>query len=372
MDCSNNAPLKGASVTPEPITGRETAQQLLDKAFPAFVGRDLRNAYYTVRRAIKHEARVFATLSGAMTPAGLHFSCLIPLVEAGLINSLTTTGANCYHDIHRVLGDVIHEVNPYGDDLEYRDQNIIRIFDLGFDEDVLFRADEWFKQVLLKEHFQRRMGVVEMNWLLGREIHEYKKATGISTPSLLETCYLYDVPVFVGAPQDGSIFLQVANLKLRMGEEFRFELDPVQDVLDMAGLQYWCHNSGKPTAVLILGGGVPKNFTLQGEPMVCQFLMQEMKGFDYDVQFCVDVVDNGALSSCPAGEAHTWGKTSAECVQQNSVYCRTDLTVSVPLVTAALLGEEALHRTPERLYGKLPEARELLRTAAMEAPASAE
>ena len=67
-------------------------------------------------------------------------------------------------------------------------------------------------------------------------------------------------------------------------------------------------------AVWILGGGVPKNYTLQGEPLLDQILGVPTHGFDIDVQFCVDPVDNGALSSCPAGEGHTWGKVSAESV----------------------------------------------------------
>ena len=77
----------------------------------------------------------------------------------------------------------------------------------------------------------------------------------------------------------------------------------------------------KPMAVWILGGGVPKNYTLQGEPLLDQILGVPTHGFDIDVQFCVDPVDNGALSSCPAGEGHTWGKVSAESVESGSSTC---------------------------------------------------
>ena len=57
---------------------------------------------------------VFLSVSGAMTPAGLHQSCIIPLIKSGAVSCLTTTGANVYHDLHRTLGYVIHEVNPQG------------------------------------------------------------------------------------------------------------------------------------------------------------------------------------------------------------------------------------------------------------------
>jgi hypothetical protein len=89
----------------------------------------------------------------------------------------------------------------------------------------------------------------------------------------------------------------------------------------MAAMQHYCrHNFDGKLAIWILGGGVPKNYTLQGEPLLDQILNVPTHGFDIDVQFCVDPVDNGALSSCPAGEGHTWGKVSVEAVETGSMY----------------------------------------------------
>jgi deoxyhypusine synthase len=102
-------------------------------------------------------------------------------------------------------------------------------------------------------------------------------------------------------------------------------------------------------AVLILGGGVPKNYTLQGEPLLDQILGVPTEGFDIDVQFCVDPVDNGALSSCPAGEGHTWGKVSPEGVGR-SVYVHADVTAVFPWVVHALLGDPSRARKHRRLY----------------------
>jgi deoxyhypusine synthase len=103
-------------------------------------------------------------------------------------------------------------------------------------------------------------------------------------------------------------------------------------------------------AIWILGGGVPKNYTLQGEPLLDQILGVPTHGFDVDVQFCVDPVDNGALSSCPAGEGHTWGKVSAESVATGSVYVHADVTAVFPWITYALLADPKIHRKPRRLY----------------------
>src|SRR5204863_9017145 len=131
---------------------------------------------------------------------------------------------------------------------------------------------------------------------------------------------------------------------------FRFRLDVPRDVYSMAALQNLARKRRGQASVWILGGGVPKNYTLQGEPLLSQILGVDARGFDIDVQVCVDVADNGALSSCSADEGHTWGKTSAECVESRSVYLRTDVTVAVPVLTSALLSDPGLRREPKRMY----------------------
>ena len=83
-------------------------------------------------------------------------------------------------------------------------------------------------------------------------------------------------------------------------------------------------------------------------------------GFDIDVQFCVDPVDNGALSSCPAGEGHTWGKVSVEAVETGSVYVHTDVTAVFPWLTHALLSDPKMKRPAKRFLDKLWAARAFL------------
>jgi deoxyhypusine synthase len=81
-----------------------------------------------------------------------------------------------------------------------------------------------------------------------------------------------------------------------------------------------------------------------------QILGVPTDGFDIDVQVCVDPVDNGALSSCPAGEGHTWGKVSAESVQTGSMYVHADVTAVFPWLTYALLSDAKMRRKPRRLF----------------------
>jgi len=349
---------RARDIKPRRITGRERPAEIIEGAFPAYVGRQERTAYQLMKKCIAERHAIFLTMSGAMTPAGLHQSCLIPLLERGIVDSITTTGANLYHDAHRVIGHRIREINPNSGDLALRLARIIRIYDVGFAEDTLFKTDQLFSALLQKPAFQKRMTTTELHYLLGREMSALEKALGVTEPSLLSTAYRMGVPIFVGAVQDGSIFLNVVKLRALLGDAFKLELDVSDDVFEMGALQHHCFAGlKKKMAIWILGGGVPKNYTLQGEPLLDQILGVPTHGFDIDVQFCVDPVDNGALSSCPAGEGHTWGKVSAESVASGSVYVHSDVTAVFPWLTYALMSDEKLKKKPLRLIDARAKAR---------------
>jgi deoxyhypusine synthase len=352
---------RARAVSPAAIRGNERPAEIIAEKFPAYVGRNLRLAYELMHATVERRAATFLTLSGAMTPAGLHASCLIPLIERGLIDVVTTTGANLYHDAHRVIGHAVREIDPNAGDLAMRKARIIRIYDLAFPEEALLDTDRLFSAIISKPRFQKRMTTPEFHRLLGEELAGLEEKLGVKQPSLLATAYRHDVPIFVGAVQDGSIFLNVVKLKALGGDEFRCEIDPVADVFEMAAVQHYCQEAlERPLAVWMLGGGVPKNYTLQGEPLLSQILGVPTPGFDIDVQICVDVSDNGALSGASAAEGHTWGKTTAESVERGSVYCRTDVTVAMPWLTYALLSDPKMRKPALRLSKKLAQANALL------------
>ena len=141
-------------VRPRAIAGDETPHEIITHGFPAYVGRQERTAYDLMRRSIEQDCAVFLTFSGAMTPAGLHQSCLSPLLERGLIDCITTTGANLYHDAHRIIGHRMREIDPSAGDLQYRLARIIRIYDLGFWEETLLETDKLFSAILRGQEFQ--------------------------------------------------------------------------------------------------------------------------------------------------------------------------------------------------------------------------
>lgn len=353
--------VRAPKVRPAAIHGKERPAEVLEQKFPAFAGRQLRDAHELMRTTIEQGAATFLTMSGAMTPAGLHSSCIIPMIERGMIDAITTTGANLYHDAHRVIGHAVHEIDPNTGDLALREARCIRIYDLAFPEQALLDCDRVFSAMIAKPAFQKRMGTAEFHRLLGEEMDRLERALKVKQPSLLSTAYRHKVPIFVGAVQDGSIFLNVVKLRALLGESFKCEIDPAQDVFEMSALQHYCQAKlKKRLAVWMLGGGVPKNYTLQGEPLLGQIFDIPTRGFDIDVQICVDVADNGALSGATAAEGHTWGKTSAESVQQGSVYCRADVTMVMPFLTHALMSDPKMKKRGLRLADHMAAATRLL------------
>lgn len=344
-------PNRGTPLQASPITGQESTESLLQNCFLAYGGREVRQAYQLLKRAISENHLITVTLSGAMTPADIGRSCLNVMIERGMTDILCTTGANLYHDLHRSLGFILEEGTPWIDDRELRQERTIRIYDIFFHEEVLLQTDLFFASILQGEEFQRSMTTPEFHHLLGKYVYELENRAGITNRSVLSTCYLHQVPVFCGAPQDGSIFLNVVKLRKQLGDDFRFNLDLVQDVFEFAAYQYYAKKqSPGRMAVLILGGGVPKNYTLQGEPLLSQIFGLEIEGYDIDIQISDANVHTGGLSGCPASEGHTWGKTSSECVI-NSVFCHGDVTQLLPVLVHAA-AQQGLNKDGARLLSR--------------------
>lgn len=348
----------GPLVVGAPLTGRESTREVIERAFQAFVGRELRTAYQIIRRMIIEDHTIVLALSGAMTPASLHTTCLIPLIKAEIIDILVTTGANIYHDLQRAIDGEFFAVDPNIGDIQLRRSGLTRIYDLVFPEDDLYRTDKLVQKLLTQKAFQRRMTTPEFHDLLGQHAVQFlnKKA---QESSLTVQAYRARVPIFCGAPQDGSIYLNVAYLKRKLGEKFQFGIDLETDIHEF-GAYHWLakHRWSKKLSIIILGGGVPKNYSLQPEPYLSQICGLETEGYDCDVQICDAHVQNGGLSSCTAGEAHTWGKVSAE-FQKNSQYVFADVTAVFPFIVHALL-QEGLKKTPRRLLDRRDEALKLL------------
>ena len=167
--------LRGQRIDPKPITGRETIPELVDNAFLAYnSGRLAEGCRLFTELMLEEDVTVGMSLTGAMTPAGLGMSTIIPLLEAGFIDWVVSTGANLYHDAHFGLGLTMHRGTPFADDVELREEGVVRIYDIFFDYEVLLSTDAYIRDVSAGPEFQRPMSTAEYHYLLGGYILDRK------------------------------------------------------------------------------------------------------------------------------------------------------------------------------------------------------
>ncbi|MBX6364513.1 MAG: deoxyhypusine synthase [Gemmatimonadetes bacterium] len=349
--------LAGRRIEPQRITAGMTAADLIDGTFLAYNAARLREGCRLfVEKMLEPEVTVGVTLTGALTPAGLGMSALIPMIEAGFIDWIISTGANLYHDTHFGLGLEMHQGNPFVSDLVLREEEVVRIYDIFFDYQVLLDTDAFFRKVIGGEEFQRTMSTAEFHHLCGKYVLERQKALGQTGKSLLATCHEYDVPVYTSSPGDSSIGMNVAAMALQGN---RLQLDPSADVNETASIVLDAKRTGGRSAVLIFGGGSPKNFMLQTEPQIQEVLGIEERGHDYFLQFTDARPDTGGLSGATPAEAVSWGKIDPNQLP-DAVVCYTDATLALPLLASYALSRHA-PREPKRLFRRREAMMERLR-----------
>ena len=326
--------LRGQRIDPGAISGREMVADLIDGAFLAYNAGRLRDgcALFT-QRMLAPEATVGMSLTGAMTPAGLGMSCLIPLMEAGFVDWLISTGANLYHDAHFGLGLSMHRGTPHADDVELRDKGVVRIYDIFFDYSVLLSTDAFIREVSAREEFQRPMSTAEYHWLLGKYMRERERALGLHRRSVLAAAHELDVPIYTSSPGDSSIGMNVAEQALA-GSKLRFDVSA--DVNETAAIVLDAKRSGGKSGCLIVGGGSPKNFLLQTEPQIQEVLGIDERGHDYFLQMTDARPDTGGLSGATPAEAVSWGKIDPDQLP-GTVVVYLDNSVALPLLTAYAL-----------------------------------
>jgi len=370
--------LRGRRIDPKPITGSTKLVELVDNAFLAYNAARLREACWLfTEKMLEPDVTVGVTLTGALTPAGLGMSALIPLIKAGFIDWVISTGANLYHDTHFGLGLPMHEGNAQTSDIVLRDEEVVRIYDIFFDYSVLLDTDAFFRRVIEAPEFQRPMSTAEFHHLVGRYVWERERKLGLKNKSLLSAAYEYAVPLYTSSPGDSSIGMNVAAKALQ-GNKLAF--DPSLDVNETAAIvlaakRGLIHDgvrigsgsdrvkrssrkkSGK-SAIFILGGGSPKNFALQTEPQIQEVLGIDERGHDYFLQVTDARPDTGGLSGATPGEAVSWGKVDPDRLP-DAVVCYLDSTVALPLIAAYALARRK-PRPPRRLYQRNEEFMNLL------------
>jgi deoxyhypusine synthase len=343
--------LRGPRIDPKPITGKETVRELVDNAFLAYNAGRLSEACRLFSEVmLDPDVTVGMSLTGAMTPAGLGMSTIIPLIEAGYVDWIVSTGANLYHDAHFGLGLAMHKGNPFADDVELREEGVVRIYDVFFHYDVLLSTDQYIRQVSERPEFQRMMSTAEYHHLLGGYVFEREKALGLKRKSLLSVAHQCGLPIYTSSPGDSSIGMNVAEQALA-GSQLRFDVSA--DVNETSAIVFDAKVRGGKSGVLIIGGGSPKNFVLQTEPQIQEVLGISEKGHDYYLQITDARPDTGGLSGATPSEAVSWGKVDPDKLP-DTVVCYVDSTIGLPLLTSYALARRP-PRPLKRLYDKRAE-----------------
>jgi len=357
--------LRGQRIDPKPITGRETVPELVDNAFLAYnAGRLAEGCRLFSERMLADDVTVGMSLTGAMTPAGLGMSTMIPLVEAGFIDWIVSTGANLYHDAHFGLGLAMHRGTPFADDVELRAEGVVRIYDIFFDYEVLLSTDAYIREISARPEFQRPMSTAEYHYLLGGYVRAREQALGLSRKSLLGVAHQCGLPIYTSSPGDSSIGMNVAEQALG-GSRLRF--DPSADVNETAAIVFAAKTHGGKSGVLIIGGGSPKNFVLQTEPQIQEVLGISEKGHDYYLQITDARADTGGLSGATPAEAVSWGKVDPDQLP-GTVVCYMDNTIGFPILAAYALAKRK-PRPLKRLYDRREQLMRQLTAAYQEAKA---
>lgn len=294
----------------------------------SFQGRMLAQAAKIWTEALDEDINVWLGLAGALVPAGMR-KVITSLMERGLVDIIVSTGANLYHDFFETVGEYHYIGSPRVDDRDLREAKVDRIYDTFADEDMFFEIDrrigKWALEMLENRPYTTR----EFLKLLGEEAGRRSKGE----QGILSTAARLDVPVYCPAIGDSSIGIALSEAPIRA------LFDVIGDVEETARRAVQ-----KPSMVIYLGGGTPKNFIQQTE-VTNIVLNRPAQGHKYAIQFVVDAPQWGGLSGCTFEEAVSWGKIA---VDARSITVMCDATIALPIVAAAVISRRDGKKRPGR------------------------
>ena len=267
----------------------------------SFTSRDLARATEIYNSMLKDDScSVILTLAGS-TSAGGCMHVYRDMVKLGMIDAVVATGASIVDmDFFEALGFKHYQADGQVDDRELRDMYIDRIYDTYIDEEQLQACDHTIKVIadsLEPKAYSSRAFIAEMGkWLA---------AGNAKKESLIQVAYEMGVPIFCPAFVDSSagfglVKHQVDNAKA--GKPYMV-LDAIADFRELTDIKIQAGTTG----LLMVGGGVPKNFT-QDTVVCAEILGEEAEMHKYAVQITVADVRDGACSSSTLKEACSWGK----------------------------------------------------------------
>jgi deoxyhypusine synthase len=337
--------LKGKPIRYYRPKGSTAVRTLIDDGFQAFNAARLGEAcriYCDKMLSRRHDTTIALTIAGAMTPAGLG-GCVISLMERGLIDFIISTGANLYHDLHYALNFTLRRGSPFVDDRVLYNEGVIRIYDVLFPAQVLLDTDAFIRDFLTRSGMEGGVSSAELHQALGR--HLLKVRPGCAAYSVVASAAKYGVPIYTSSPGDSSIGMNIAYHELI--NRSTLQIDPNQDVNEVCAIIRAAEKNG----CVILGGGSPKNFYLQGQPTLWEVYGIPKGGNDYFIQITTDSVVWGGLSGATPAEAVSWGKVNPSVLPDTAVaYC--DSTIAFPLFCEYAVGHKNGRRKRKALLNE--------------------
>jgi deoxyhypusine synthase len=338
--------------------GSPDIRHLIDEGFQAFNAARLGEAcrIFTEKMLLpENETTIGLTVAGALTPAGLG-GCMVELMERGLVDFLISTGANLYHDLHYALNFTLHRGTPFVDDVELYEEGVIRIYDVLFPSSVLLETDAYLRDFLTRWGARGPISTSELHYALGRDLLE--QHPGCAEYSVVAAAAAAGVPIYTSSPGDSSIGMNIAYHELMNASTLA--IDPSKDVNEVCAFIL----AGARNGCVILGGGSPKNFYLQGQPTLWEVYGIPKGGNDYFIQITTDQVVWGGLSGATPAEAVSWGKVNPGGLP-DTVVTYADSTIAFPLFCEYAVGsthnrrprKELIHRRQELVERLQEEAR---------------
>jgi deoxyhypusine synthase len=322
--------------------GSAAIRDLIDDGFQAFNAARLGEACRIFTDKMlqpEHDTTIGLTMAGALTPAGLG-GCVIELMERGLVDFVISTGANLYHDLHYALNFTLHRGSPFVNDVDLYREGVIRIYDVLFPAAVLLETDAYIREFLRRSGMDGPVSTADLHYALGRDLIE--RQPGCEAHSILAAAAAAGVPIYTSSPGDSSIGMNLAHHALM--DDSRLMIDPSRDVNEVCAVILAATRNG----CVILGGGSPKNFYLQGQPTLWEVYGIPKGGNDYFIQITTDQVVWGGLSGATPAEAVSWGKVNPG-VLPDTVVVYADTTLAFPLFCEYVVGSPAARRPRKAL-----------------------
>ena len=313
----------------------------------AFSARDLARAADIYDRMLRDEpCGVVLCLAGSLISAGLK-QVFVDMVRNRMVDAIVSTGANIVdQDFFEGLGfrhyiaDDKFKSGLYDDLL--RDNHIDRIYDTFIDEDELRVCDDTTKIIAdslpPRPHSSREFI---------REMGAYLAENGKNRESIVLAAYEEEVPIFCPAFSDCSAGFGLVAHQHARGDQPKVSIDSVKDFYELTQLKI--HNP--TTGILMIGGGVPKNFT-QDIVVAADILGHDAPMHKYAVQVTVADVRDGALSSSTLKEASSWGKVDTAFEQM--VF--SEATLAVPLIAGYAYHKGAWKTRATRRWNRVLDA----------------